>query len=192
MKITLSRDVLNSIDTAKDYSEYIPAQYRQYYHLPSGHEHYGLLIHLTSYYNDELLIDVGTNHGASALALANNPTNTVYSIDIVDLKTGEPTLPNCEFVLGNILENQPMFDNLMKSRFIMLDTYHEYDFESAFYKKVSESNWKGIMLCDDIHLNGHMERFWSEVTHPKIDITEYGHGSGTGIILMDDTEFELR
>lgn len=191
MKITLSVDHLNSIDTTKDHSDFIPFHYRQYYHLPAGSEHYRLLMHLSSCYNKELLIDVGTNHGASALALGTNSTNTVYSIDIVDLKTGEPTLPNCQFELGNVLENSSIFEKIMNSRFIMLDTYHEYDFEIQFYKKLSENNWKGIVFCDDINLNDHMRRFWSEITHPKIDITKYGHGSGTGIILMDDTEFEL-
>jgi hypothetical protein len=191
MKITLSTDQLNAIDTTSKHSECIPAEYRQYYHLSAGQEHYRLLIHLTSYYNNELLVDMGTNHGASALALANNPTNTVYSVDIVDLKSGEPSLPNCKFELGDVLQNQSIFENMMKSRFIMLDTYHEYDFEIAFYTKLVENSWKGIMICDDIHLNPPMHRFWSEITHTKLDISKYGHGSGTGVVIMDDTEFEL-
>jgi hypothetical protein len=36
-----------------------------------------------------------------------------------------------------------------------------------------------------------MEKFWSEVKHRKIEITKYGHNSGTGAVIMDDTEFEL-
>jgi hypothetical protein len=42
------------------------------------------------------------------------------------------------------------------------------------------------MLCDDIHLSDEMERFWREIKHEKYDITQYGHHSGTGIVLFSN------
>jgi hypothetical protein len=73
----------------------------------------------------------------------------------------------------------------------MLDIDHEYHNEIQIYHTLANRGWKGIIVCDDIHLNDPMKRFWDEVSHPKIDITKYGHGSGTGVIVMDNTEFEL-
>lgn len=192
MKITLSTDTLNSIDTrTPELLPMIPSWYNDYYHLEAGKEHYRLLMYFASIYNYEIIADVGTNMGASALALGSNPTNVVYSMDITNFKPGVPTLPNCEFMIGNVLYDSNIVDSLLKSKFIMLDISHEYYDEIQIYKKLIENGWKGLLCCDDIHLNEPMKRFWSEIYHPKIDITKYGHGSGTGLVIMDDTEIEM-
>lgn len=190
MKITLTNQVLDSIDTKK-YNTNIPHAYQVYYHLPSGKEHYRLLTYIASVYNDVTLADIGTNHGASALALSTNPNNFVYSLDVVNVRSGEPTLSNTQFEVGNFLYSNDIMDKISSAKFIMLDIDHEYHNEIQFYDILCRRDWKGVIMCDDIHLNAPMERFWSEIRHPKTDITKYGHGSGTGIIIMDDTEFEL-
>lgn len=192
MKITLSTDVLNAINTNDPkISDCIPHWYRQYYHLEAGKEHYRLLSYFATQYNYEILTDLGTNRGASAVALSVNQNNFVYSIDIENVKEGEPLPTNCEYVIGNMLWNSDIFDRVLNSRFIMMDIDHEYHNEIQIYKRLAEREWKGIIVCDDIHLNDPMKKFWNEVSHPKLDITKYGHGSGTGVIIMDDTEFEL-
>ena len=85
MKITLSKNTLNSIDTrTSQLLSMIPSWYNDYYHLEAGKEHYRLLMYLASMYNYEIIADVGTNMGASALALGSNPRNRVYSIDIIN------------------------------------------------------------------------------------------------------------
>jgi hypothetical protein len=54
------------------------------------------------------------------------------------------------------------------------------------------NNWKGMMVCDDIHYFEGMRRFWSEVSHKKVDLSKYGHSAGTGCILFGaDIEFEM-
>lgn len=192
MKIKLSCDVLNSINTEDtNFVDMIPGWYNQYYHLQAGKEHYRLLIYFASLYENAIIADIGTNMGASALALSTNPKNVVYSIDIVDLKPNVRRLPNCNYIVGNILEDKSIMDKVLRSKFVMLDIDHEYHNEINIYKNLVSSGWKGLICCDDIHLNDFMERFWKEVSHPKIDITKYGHGSGTGLIVMDDTEIEL-
>lgn len=192
MKITLSVETLNSINTNDPkISNCIPNWYRQYYHLQAGQEHYRLLSYFATQYNYEILTDLGTNRGASAVALSVNPSNLVYSIDIENVKEGESLPSNCEYAIGNILWNTDIFDRVLNSRFIMMDIDHEYHNEIQIYRRLAEREWKGIIVCDDIHLNDPMKRFWDEVSHPKLDITKYGHISGTGVIVMDDTEFEL-
>jgi hypothetical protein len=112
-------------------------------------------------------------------------------MDITNFKPGVPTPTNCEFMIGNVLYDSKIVDSLLKSKFIMLDIDHEYYDEIQIYKKLIENGWRGLLCCDDIHLNEPMKRFWSEIYHPKIDITKYGHGSGTGLVIMDDTEIEM-
>jgi hypothetical protein len=192
MKITLSNEVLNSINTYDpQFSASIPGWYSDYYHLEAGKEHYRLLIYLASLYNNTVISDIGTNLGASALALGTNPSNKVYSLDLINVRSGEPTLPNCEFLLGNILEDKSIQEKILSSKFIMLDIDHEYSNEIQIYNMLVANDWKGLICCDDIHLNDPMRRFWNEISHPKIDATPYGHGSGTGFIVMDDTEIKF-
>lgn len=190
MNITLSADTLNAIDTKK-FNANIPAAYQMYYHLEAGKEHYRLLTYLASLYSGVLLADIGTNHGASALALSTNPDNMVYSLDVVNVRSGEPPLFNTQFVVGNFLHTTEIIEKICEAKLIMLDIDHEYHNEIQLYDILRFRGWKGLLVCDDIHLNDPMKRFWSEITDFKIDVTDYGHGSGTGIIVMDDTEFEL-
>ena len=190
MKITLSKDSLDQINTA-NYWSYIPAYYKEYFHKPSGEEHYRLLIHLSKTYDGIQISDIGTHAGASAVALSINSNNTVYSLDVQNLRDIKRPLENVKFNIGNFVENNSLFDDVTKSKLILLDIDHMYTNEIYFYNKLTSLNWKGVLICDDLHVNSHMEKFWSEITHPKIEITKYGHNSGTGVVIMDDTEFEL-
>ena len=46
-----------------------------------------------------------------------------------------------------------------------------------------KSNWNGIMIADDIHLNKPMKKWWKLIDNKyKYDITRFGHWSGTGLI----------
>jgi hypothetical protein len=190
MKITLSVDSLNAINTAKNWS-LIPSYYREYYHKPAGEEHYRLLMHLSKVWDGVQMSDIGTHAGASAVALSTNPNNTVYSLDIQNIREINRPLNNVTFEVGNFKEQSSLFDNIVKSKFILLDIDHMYDNEIYFYNKLVSLGWRGVLMCDDLHVNPEMERFWSEIGHPKIEVTKYGHGSGTGLVIMDDTEFEL-
>lgn len=190
MKITLSKDSLNEINTAT-YWSYIPSYYSEYFHKPAGEEHYRLLIHLAKSYNDIQIADIGTHAGASAFALSVNSRNSVYSLDVLNLRDIKKPVPNIKFNIGNFVENESLFDDILKSKLIVLDIDHMYTNEIYFYNKLVSMNWQGVLLCDDLYVNSHMEKFWSEINHKKIEITKYGHNSGTGVVIMDDTEFEL-
>lgn len=190
MKITLSKDSLNEINTA-NYWTYIPSYYSEYFHKPAGEEHYRLLIHLSKTYNNIQISDIGTHAGASALALSVNPNNVVYSLDVQNVRDIKRPVQNIKFEIGNFVENESLFDDISKSKLILLDIDHLYTNEIFFYNKLVSIGWQGVLICDDIYVNSHMGKFWSEVQHKKIEITKYGHSSGTGVIIMDDTEFEL-
>ena len=57
--------------------------------------------------------------------------------------------------------------------------------------------YTGIIVCDDIHLNEQMEDWWS-VKMPtffpqlkQVDLTKYGHWSGTGAIVFDSSKYDI-
>ena len=67
----------------------------------------------------------------------------------------------------------------------MLDTDHDGKFENIFYDHLISSGYKGILFCDDIHLNPHMESFWNRITHEKVDMTSIGHNTGSGLVIFE-------
>ena len=91
-------------------------------------------------------------------------------------------ISNVEYMTADVLH--PMNNHLIDSAsLIMLDTFHNGDWEQDLYDYLIETNWKGIMLCDDIHLNSAMKQWWNNIPkHKKLDITKYGHWSGTGLV----------
>lgn len=155
-----------------------------YFHLPSGREHYRLLSELSKLYDGELLYDIGTNNGCSALALSENGSNNIKSYDIHFHDGVQHVIKdNIEFFLKNVLEE---IDFPHNSRFIMLDTDHDGRFEKIFYDFLKEKNYKGLLFLDDIHLNNEMKDFWNNVIkEEKYDLTSIGHNTGSGIVIFE-------
>lgn len=183
MKISLSNGILDSLATS--HIQYIHPDMQQWFHLESGKEHYRLLMHLTYCFDGIQIADIGTYRGASAIALAQNPNNKIYSLDVGVFRNDIP-YGNIEFNIGDYITDQSIQNRILESKVIFLDVDHLYTNEIWLYNFLVEKNWNGIMLCDDIHLNDEMKRFWNEVNHEKYDITQYGHFSGTGIILFNN------
>lgn len=161
----------------------------------SGKEHYTLLSHLSwQLERNETVVDVGTFLGFSALALSHNQTAKVVTYDLEskipkDIDMFTPLhRKNIEFRIGDVLKDLP---ELIQSPFMFLDTNHDGGFEREFLAKLEHLKFKGILFCDDIHLNDAMKMFWQSVTLPKMDLTSVGHWSGTGAILFDPNTTNL-
>ena len=165
---------------------------------PPGVGHYALLGYLSSRYRHTVIVDVGTRWGDSARALAAEPSNFVFSFDVMNAaeriaKANSMTISDLESQLGNIQFFQST--NILKSKrgeailkvaqVILLDTAHQPDhnhFEYDFITLLDKIEYKGLLICDDIHLNDQMERWWNSILHKRVDVTEVGHSSGTGIV----------
>jgi hypothetical protein len=143
-------------------------------------EHYRLIAHLSTRFNGASLFDIGTSKGYSALALSYNPANFVVSYDIVDCKELRfpEQLGRLEYRIGDVLKDP----RLLASPLIMLDTDHDGVFENEFYAFLKKNNYRGWLFLDDIHLNPAMIRFWHGITELKVDLTDLGHFTGSGMV----------
>ena len=179
LPFNLNNSILDSIDLLEYETDLAPFV-KKYFFLNSGVEHYRLLAHISTYYENETILDIGTFKGGSALALSFNNNNKVISIDIEDHLDSNIDRSNIEFKILNILDYPKL---IQQSKLIMLDTAHDGLFEKEFYTYLIKSNWNGIMIADDIHLNKPMKRWWKLIDNKyKYDITRFGHWSGTGLI----------
>jgi hypothetical protein len=154
-----------------------------YFKSKSGVDHYRLLSYISQNNNDTTMIDIGTFKGCSALAFGINKTNTVYSFNLSNQLELNILPDNIHFLIDDILKEE-YINLILKSKYIMLDTFHDGSFEKTFLNHLININYKGFLLLDDINLNPEMESFWSEITLEKVNITNIGHWSGTGLVIF--------
>lgn len=197
MNIKISKEILSNINLNK-YVKFIEKQQSQqevsFFLGEPGKEHYKLLSYLSTLFNNEILIDLGTYRGLSALAMSYNQKNKVFTFDIekCTINNQNELKPdnsyNTIFMIDNILENPERYYELIrKSRFICLDVDpHDGIKEPEFMKIILDSGFKGLILCDDIKLNKSMNDWWNSITLTKYDVSKYAHWSGTGIICTDE------
>jgi hypothetical protein len=191
--LKLAPYVLDTIDL-KDLWKYSNwADNFKFFNLRNGDEHYRLLSYFSwQFPPNTTIIDVGTFLGFSALALSHNPDVKVISYNIQD-DIGTPVYSvknkeNVELRIKNCIDD---LNILLNSPFIMLDTAHNGDFEQELIQKLIDNKYRGMVLCDDIHLNYEMIQFWNWVPLKKIDLSKYGHWSGTGLIIFDENTIDL-
>ena len=179
--LSITNEQLDNIDLFP-YSQRINSlEYQQYFMSKSGQEHYRLLAYISQ--NDKWvdILDIGTLKGCSALAFSVNIANKVRSFNTGNELDLNQVPTNAEFIIDDVL-NEKYKNNILSSKYIMLDTYHDGTFETEFYNYLVSIGYTGYLLLDDIHLNFEMERFWGSITKEKYDITNIGHITGTGVV----------
>ena len=160
-------------------------------------EHYKLLASFIKELQPKLVIEIGTATGASALALKKHlPFDSkIVTYDII---------PWNEYPGSGLQKND--FDNRMEQRIVDLsnpvladtqkDTIAKADiifvdaakdgqmeyFFCDFFDSISFESNSPVILFDDIQMPVMLE-LWRSIKHPKLDITSFGHWSGTGLVL---------
>jgi hypothetical protein len=177
------KKLIEEIDLSALGALIVEDEFRGYFLSEPGKEHYRILAFFSLLYRNSILIDIGTYKGCSALALSYNQSNKVISFDLVNALKLSATPDNVVFVVDKILDAKYR-DMIMASPFIALDTNHNGIFENRFYQLLERNNWRGKLFLDDIHLNDAMKKFWSGVDREKYDLTEYGHRTGTGLVIF--------
>ncbi len=179
-KYSLTKENIAHIDLAR-FSKYVAnARHLSYFLDVDFKEHYRLIAYLSTLFDQSEIFDIGTNLGYSALALSYNNSNKVISYDIVECKElyQAEDLNDIEYLIGDVLVDK----RLLNSPLIMLDTDHNGVFEHKFYTHLKDNNYTGLLFLDDIHLNAPMRDFWNAITESKVDITDLGHWSGSGLV----------
>jgi predicted O-methyltransferase YrrM len=164
-----------------------------------GKEHYKLLSFLTKQLPpNSKAIDIGTYRGCSALALANAPNVKVITYDIENhipdnvLSCRQHTQIECR--LANCLE-EPHLSEILKCHLIFLDIDpHNGKDEKNIVEIFHKNGFEGVLVLDDINLNPEMRNFWENDIPPgtkKVDLTKYGHWSGTGAVIFNPQKYEI-
>jgi predicted O-methyltransferase YrrM len=152
-------------------------------------EHYKLLYYLTTLMENELILDLGTRDGLSALCLSHNKKNNVITYDLSnkpeELLQYEHKLPNLTFKQMNVFDES--LDVFKKSKLIFLDLDpHDGIQEKRFMQLMESIDYEGIIVADDIVWFPNMANWWANIKQRKYDVTRFGHGSGTGLILFSE------
>jgi len=180
----INREEVEAIDLLHNAHLINEEEHRGYYLSNPGQEHYKLLAYYSMQFDNATLLDVGTYKGCSALALSHNPKNQIKSFDInPGLRNISDHPTNIEFIIDNIL-NKEYESLILSSKFIILDTDHLGEFEHEFYTHLRSIGYKGTLLLDDIKLNPEMIEFWNSITDEKYDISNVGHVTGTGLVIL--------
>lgn len=192
MKLTISREDLNAVDINS--RKYVVSWTNsvQYFDKQAGDEFYRMLAFLSkSMPEDTTLVDIGTYHGLSTAALSVNDKCTVFSYDIYDhisessdVKASIKSLDNVQYKIKDCLDDEAI---LASARLIVLDIDpHDGLQEVEILNKLRSIGYKGVVILDDIKLNDKMKTFWNDIPERKVDVTPFGHWSGTGIVYFSD------
>ena len=154
--------------------------------LSAGQSEYRLYAWLSSQFDKSIILDVGTRTGGSALALSHNENNQVISYDLQEQGASQIQRDNIEFKIQDFREDDSI--NWDHVSIIMLDVDpHDGVQEEEMMEFLEDKGWKGILLLDDIGPQWpEVEDLWNRITYPKINVTEVGHLSGTGLVNFDE------
>jgi predicted O-methyltransferase YrrM len=147
------------------------------------------------------MVELGTLHGGAAahLAWGGSEGSWLLTIDTnpdagqwmygnfncagIIKRTGDSLNPN-----NGILDHlkQMKENNAALADIIFFDTEHTYDHTKKEFNAYRPYMSKdGIMIFDDTKISPEMERFWSEVPEPKIELNFLHSESGFGVHLVE-------
>ncbi|MFO0976290.1 MAG: class I SAM-dependent methyltransferase [Planctomycetaceae bacterium] len=163
-------------------------------------EHYRLLAGLIDILQPKLVVEIGTYTGLSALAMAARLKSgaKLVTYDILPWRTiGHTHLREEDFATGTIeqricdLADPKVFAEqeslLQQADLIFVDGPKNVTFEEQFLKNLGRSRLpkQPLLVFDDIRL-WNMLHIWRAINRPKLDLTSFGHWSGTGLVEWTD------
>jgi predicted O-methyltransferase YrrM len=170
-------------------------QARQYGNVWPG-EHYKLLAGFMLALKPAMTIEIGTSTGLSALSMKQHlpPGGKLVTFDVLAWHEYPNTLfreddfENQQLVqhvadLSRDEEMEKYASFLEEAELIFIDATHDGALEAKLLKNLDQINFrhKVYVLFDDIKV-WTMLKMWREVSFPKIDLTSFGHWSGTGLV----------
>jgi len=159
-------------------------------------EHYKLLAGLVAAQQPRRVVEVGTAQGWSALAMQGSlpPGSELITFDIAPWTDfGNTALRASDFESGNLrqmlgdLSDKAFFSQcaelLSGCDLLFVDAPKDGVFEPAFLERLStiELPPNALVVFDDVRLRN-MLNVWREIKRPKLDLTSFGHWTGTGLV----------
>jgi tetratricopeptide (TPR) repeat protein/predicted O-methyltransferase YrrM len=159
-------------------------------------EHYKLLAGLVTAIQPRVVVEIGTATGLSALAIRSAMPQdcSLTTFDIVPWQHFTEThLRKEDFDDGTLVQEIADLSNpqairrhadlLRSADFIFVDGPKDGVFERVLLQRLSELGLPGapLVMLDDIRV-WNMLAIWREIRRPKLDLTSFGHWSGTGLI----------
>jgi predicted O-methyltransferase YrrM len=167
-----------------------------YWHRVWPGEHYRLLAGLVEALTPRVVVEIGTATGLSALALLDrlDGAGKLVTFDLVPWREYPGTvLRDSDFADGRLLQELDDLsaaagadkhrELLHEADLIFIDAAKDGAQEQAFLDRFEGMAFRGapVVVFDDIR-QWKMLRIWREVTRPKLDVTSFGHWSGTGLV----------
>ena len=162
-------------------------------------EHYKLLAGFTLALKPQCIVEIGTATGLSALCMQKflPPGGKIATFDIVPWHTYSNTVLKPEdFAKGTLAQHvadlsqpdvmQARRDVVRAADLIFIDATHDGDLEERLMQNLAQIPFgkKVYLLFDDTRV-WTMLKMWRKIAHPKIDLTSFGHWSGTGLVELN-------
>ena len=159
-------------------------------------EHYKLLAAITKALKPKIVIEIGTATGLSALVIKKylSSDSKIVTFDIVNWQDYPGKCLNEEDFSDGKLKQYvddlsreetvlKYTDLLQQADLIFIDAEKNGVMERKFLDNLKLINFKKelVVIFDDIRL-WNMLKIWRNISMPKLDITSFGHWSGTGLI----------
>jgi hypothetical protein len=156
----------------------------EYLNSDLGVNPYKLYAFLSTIFDNSIILDVGSQYGSSALSLSYNQTNQVISYDIVDCGTSAIIKSNIIWKVMDFRHDSSI--NFDEVKMIVIDVDpHDGVQEREMIKFLEDKKWSGILILDDIYKDNQMKDFWNSIEKEnKLDFTNIGHITGTGVIIF--------
>lgn len=158
-------------------------------------EHYKLLAGLVRTLKPSRVIEIGTAEGMSALALKKNlmPEGQIATFDVIPWREyPNPCLEEADFKDGRLVQyvdDLGQRDVLERHRELLegaqiffMDAAKDGELERRLIENLEllQFDRPPIVLFDDIRI-WNMLAIWHQLRWPKMDLTSFGHWSGTGL-----------
>lgn len=159
-------------------------------------EHYKLLAALVAVTGAKRVIEIGTHQGLSALALMQTlpADGTLATFDILPYREVPGyVLRDDDFADGRLTQFVSDItadagyaehrEVLRDADLIFVDAAKDGHQERVFLRRFEDLRFTNgpLILFDDIRVRN-MLRIWREIRRPKLDLTSFGHWSGTGLV----------
>lgn len=174
-------------------SFHFPLEEDRIYYTRYPGEHYAFLRALTQHLEPQLVLDIGTYHGASALAMAPG-SGQLITYDIVSLDAignGYTSLaddyPSVTQRIGDLADADyfaSQRDEIANADLVLIDGPKDGHFEYVVVPQlIATMKRDSLLIMDDIRF-ANMQVLWRSLTKPRIDIGSFAHSSGTGVVFL--------